>query len=56
MSEDDLAAVNLHTMLGVQQALAKLGLDPGTIDGFDGPHTRTAPCFTYPIRSTLEAG
>lgn len=42
MSEEDLAAVNLQTMLGVQQALAKLGLDPGTIDGFDGPHTRTA--------------
>jgi peptidoglycan hydrolase-like protein with peptidoglycan-binding domain len=42
MSEEDLAAVNLQTMLGVQQALAKLGLDPGTIDGFDGPHTRAA--------------
>ncbi len=42
MSEEDLAAVNLQSMLGVQQALVKLGLDPGTVDGFDGPHTRTA--------------
>jgi peptidoglycan hydrolase-like protein with peptidoglycan-binding domain len=42
MSEEDLAAVNLETILGVQQALAKLGIDPGKQDGYDGPHTQNA--------------
>lgn len=42
MSEEDLASVNLQTMKGVQEALVKLGYDPGTVDGFDGPHTQKA--------------
>jgi peptidoglycan hydrolase-like protein with peptidoglycan-binding domain len=42
MSEEDLASVNLNTMKGVQEALVKLGYDPGSVDGFDGPHTQKA--------------
>jgi peptidoglycan hydrolase-like protein with peptidoglycan-binding domain len=42
MSEQDLQAVRLDTMKGVQEALAKLGYDPGDADGFDGPHTQKA--------------
>ena len=42
MSEQDLQAVNLNTMKGVQEALTKLGYDPGGTDGFDGPHTQKA--------------
>jgi peptidoglycan hydrolase-like protein with peptidoglycan-binding domain len=42
MSEQDLQGLDLNTMRGVQEALTKLGLDPGTVDGFDGPHTQRA--------------
>lgn len=42
MSEQDLQAVKLDTMKGVQEALTKLGYDPGGADGFDGPHTQKA--------------
>jgi peptidoglycan hydrolase-like protein with peptidoglycan-binding domain len=34
--------INLDELDGVQQALAKLGYDPGEIDGKDGPNTRKA--------------
>ena len=34
--------INLEEMDGVQTALEKLGYDPGTIDGLDGPKTQKA--------------
>jgi N-acetylmuramoyl-L-alanine amidase len=34
--------INLEDMEGVQTALSKLGYDPGTIDGLDGPKTQKA--------------
>jgi len=34
--------INLDTIAGVQDALTKLGYDPGGIDGLDGPKTRDA--------------
>jgi peptidoglycan hydrolase-like protein with peptidoglycan-binding domain len=34
--------LNLDDLDGVQQALSKLGFDPGTIDGVDGPNTQKA--------------
>jgi peptidoglycan hydrolase-like protein with peptidoglycan-binding domain len=34
--------INLEDFDGVQDALAKLGFDPGAIDGLDGPNTRKA--------------
>ena len=34
--------IDLSTTLGVQQALAALGFDPGGVDGIDGPKTRAA--------------
>lgn len=34
--------INLEDLEGVQDALAKLGFDPGTVDGLDGPNTRKA--------------
>lgn len=34
--------LNLDEIKGVQQALSKLGFDPGKIDGIDGPNTQKA--------------
>jgi len=34
--------INLEDLDGVQDALTKLGYDPGTIDGKDGPNTQKA--------------
>jgi peptidoglycan hydrolase-like protein with peptidoglycan-binding domain len=34
--------INLEDLEGVQDALAKLGFDPGSVDGMDGPNTRKA--------------
>jgi N-acetyl-anhydromuramyl-L-alanine amidase AmpD len=34
--------LNLEELAGVQQAFAKLGFDPGKIDGKDGPSTQRA--------------
>lgn len=34
--------LNLDDFDGVQKALSKLGFDPGTIDGVDGPNTQKA--------------
>ncbi|HSK00132.1 MAG TPA: peptidoglycan-binding domain-containing protein [Kofleriaceae bacterium] len=34
--------INLEDLEGVQDALAKLGFDPGAVDGLDGPNTRKA--------------
>jgi peptidoglycan hydrolase-like protein with peptidoglycan-binding domain len=34
--------INLEDFEGVQEALAKLGFDPGEIDGRDGPKTQKA--------------
>ena len=34
--------INLEDFEGVQEALAKLGFDPGEIDGRDGPNTQKA--------------
>ncbi|MEP6859199.1 MAG: peptidoglycan-binding domain-containing protein [Deltaproteobacteria bacterium] len=34
--------IDLDDLLGVQKALAKLGFDPGKLDGIDGPNTEKA--------------
>ncbi|MFT3695973.1 MAG: peptidoglycan-binding domain-containing protein [Kofleriaceae bacterium] len=34
--------IDLDDLKGVQTALSKLGFDPGTIDGVDGPNTQKA--------------
>lgn len=34
--------INLEELEGVQDALAKLGYDPGAADGRDGPNTQKA--------------
>ena len=34
--------INLEDLSGVQDALAKLGFDPGAADGKDGPNTQKA--------------
>jgi peptidoglycan hydrolase-like protein with peptidoglycan-binding domain len=34
--------LNLDRLDGVQQALSKLGYDPGKVDGLDGPNTQKA--------------
>jgi len=34
--------INLDDLTGVQKALAKLGFDPGKVDGKDGPNTQNA--------------
>jgi len=34
--------LDLDDLDGVQKALSKLGFDPGTIDGVDGPKTQQA--------------
>lgn len=34
--------INLDNLAGVQDALTKLGYDPGPIDGKDGPRTQDA--------------
>lgn len=34
--------IDLDDLLGVQKALAKLGFEPGTLDGLDGPNTQKA--------------
>ena len=34
--------INLEELEGVQDALTKLGYEPGTIDGKDGPNTQKA--------------
>ena len=34
--------LNLEEIEGVQEALSKLGFDPGKIDGMDGPNTQKA--------------
>ncbi|MET0795215.1 MAG: peptidoglycan-binding protein [Polyangiaceae bacterium] len=39
---DPLTIPDLYSVAGLQDALAKLGFDPGTRDGLDGPHTQAA--------------
>jgi peptidoglycan hydrolase-like protein with peptidoglycan-binding domain len=34
--------LDLDDLSGVQKALAKLGFDPGKLDGIDGPNTQKA--------------
>jgi peptidoglycan hydrolase-like protein with peptidoglycan-binding domain len=34
--------INLEDLEGVQDALAKLGFDPGEVDGLNGPKTQKA--------------
>jgi peptidoglycan hydrolase-like protein with peptidoglycan-binding domain len=41
-NSDKFGYLNLDELDGVQDALAKLGFDPGTIDGKDGPNTQRA--------------
>jgi peptidoglycan hydrolase-like protein with peptidoglycan-binding domain len=41
-NSDKFGYINLDELKGVQQALSKLGFDPGTIDGKDGPNTQKA--------------
>lgn len=41
-NSDKFGYINLESMEGVQKALGELGLDPGKIDGKDGPATQKA--------------
>ena len=41
-NSDKFGYINLEDMQGVQDALTKLGYDPGTVDGKDGPKTQDA--------------
>jgi len=41
-NSDKFGYINLDDFDGVQNALSKLGFDPGTIDGKDGPKTQNA--------------
>jgi peptidoglycan hydrolase-like protein with peptidoglycan-binding domain len=41
-NSDKFGYLNLEELEGVQQALAKLGFDPGKADGKDGPNTQKA--------------
>lgn len=41
-NSDTFGYINLDELSGVQDALAKLGFDPGAIDGFNGPNTMRA--------------
>jgi peptidoglycan hydrolase-like protein with peptidoglycan-binding domain len=41
-NSDKFGYINLESLEGVQKALQKLGHDPGTIDGKNGPNTQKA--------------
>jgi peptidoglycan hydrolase-like protein with peptidoglycan-binding domain len=41
-NSDKFGYINLDELDGVQRALAKLGFDPGDIDGKNGPNTQKA--------------
>ncbi len=41
-NSDKFGYINLEELEGVQRALSKLGFDPGTIDGKNGPNTQKA--------------
>ena len=41
-NSDKFGYINLDELDGVQAALDKLGFDPGTIDGKNGPNTQKA--------------
>lgn len=41
-NSDKFGYINLEDLEGVQDALTKLGYDPGTVDGKDGPNTQKA--------------
>ena len=41
-NSEKFGLVNLNTVAGVQFALSKVGYDPGSIDGIDGPSTQAS--------------
>lgn len=41
-NSDKFGYINLDDLEGVQDALAKLGFDPGAVDGKNGPNTMRA--------------
>jgi peptidoglycan hydrolase-like protein with peptidoglycan-binding domain len=41
-NSNEFGYLNLEDLEGVQQALSKLGFDPGKIDGKNGPNTQKA--------------
>jgi peptidoglycan hydrolase-like protein with peptidoglycan-binding domain len=41
-NSEKLGYINLEDFDGVQDALAKLGFDPGEVDGLNGPKTQKA--------------
>ena len=41
-NSDKFGYINLEDFDGVQDALTKLGYDPGKVDGKDGPNTQKA--------------
>jgi peptidoglycan hydrolase-like protein with peptidoglycan-binding domain len=45
--------INLETLDGVQQALQRLGFDPGKIDGKNGPNTQDA-VRKFQARATIK--
>jgi zinc D-Ala-D-Ala carboxypeptidase len=45
--------INLETLDGVQQALQRLGFDPGKVDGKNGPNTQDA-VRKFQARATIK--
>lgn len=45
--------INLDELKGVQEALSKLGFDPGKLDGIDGPNTQKA-VRAFQAHATIE--
>lgn len=45
--------INLETLDGVQQALQRLGFDPGKVDGKNGPNTQDA-VRRFQARATIK--
>lgn len=41
-NSDKFGYINLDELAGVQDALTKLGYDPGAVDGKNGPNTQKA--------------
>lgn len=50
------SGIDLHTTLGVQQALRRLGFDPGTLDGKEGPRTEAAVAAFQRARALVADG
>lgn len=52
-NSDKFGYINLDKLDGVQTALKELGLDPGKVDGRDGPNTQDA-VRKFQARATIK--